>query len=166
MKERKVKKKITVEGLQKTVEDLLKRDGFLVPVIFVLDKEAANIIDVQEFMESDRGKDNLVAVLTDYIKEKEAYKVIMVSEIWAYKAPSGMTREQIDEVIAIGKHRHEFDKEEMYQIIEIRADGIKMLTRSFYKEEEEILFDEKSITSDGVELVRFKPIQDALIDIN
>jgi len=159
---RKVKKEISVDTVRKTVEELLIRDGYLVPVIFVCDRNEANIIDISEGMQSDEGKDEVVKLLVDYIEVKKAYKVIMVSECWAYKAPDGMTREQIDEVIELGKHRHDFDKEEMYQIIEITADNIALLTRSFKKEDGKTVLTGSAIKSDQVELVRFKPIQDVL----
>jgi hypothetical protein len=167
MKSRTVKKAITVEELQKTVEDLLTKDGFLVPVIFVCGKNEASILDVSTAIRDDEGKDALVDSLVEFISSKKAYKVIMVSECWAYKAPDKMTREEIDEVIKLGTHRHAFEKEEMYQIVEIMSDKIAMLTRAFHREENgKAVLTGDTIKSAEIELVRFKPIQEALGTIN
>jgi hypothetical protein len=163
---RKVKKEITIKGLKDTVEDLLVKDGFIVPVIFVCDKEEANIMDIGESLSSDEEKDQMVRLLVDYITTKSAYKLVMVSEAWMYKAPEDMTKEQIRDIMDSGKYRHEFNKEEVYQIIEITADNISMLSRSFERKGKKIILGNAEVLSEHLDLIRFKPLQQALTMTN
>lgn len=159
------KKDLSIKEIQETVESLLLKDGVLIPVIFIHTKDGALIVDVEEGMKSDEAKDNMIEALARMAVEKEAHKMTVVSECWGYKAPTDMTEEQIAKVVALGKHRHQFEKEEMYQIMEITKDGVNMLTRTFYRDDNTITFGDV-VESSQVTLDRFKPLQDSLVNLN
>jgi len=156
---------INIQELQQAVEFNLTRDGFLVPVVFICSNEGAKILDATEYMQSDQTKDMMVAEVSAFARQQNAYKILIVSEGWMYDLPKGMRQEELNELIQTTQYREKLSRSEVYQIIEITEQSITSIFRKYYKEDAVVVLGELMPTED-IELVRFKPLQDCLQRVN
>lgn len=168
MPEPRIKEEITIPNLQELVEHNLIEDGFLTPVVFICAPDGAEIIDATSFMEDDDTKDAMVDWLGLYSVEKHAHKIIIVSECWSYSPPPDMPKETVEELIKLGRYRHDFIRTEAYQILSITRSGTQALMRGFTRDQS----DDTKITlgevmdASEMKLDRFAPIQYYLSELN
>ena len=154
-----------LDTLVQTVETNLTRDGFLAPVVIMLCKEGVKILDATKYLGSEEEKDILIDALTQLIPEYETYKIFFISECWAYSAPQEMPLETIKEIASEGKHRYHFERTEIYQILTITKDSLKMFSKTFERDEKDndkVISFGVEVSTEDVVLDRFQPLQDCL----
>ena len=157
------KQNLTLEHLQKLAEDLLLRDKYLVPVIFICGRQGATVMEIpDEFMENDETKDYLVKELAKKLYEEKSHKIFFVSECWMYRIPPEMSEEELEKLAQTNAYRDVLECRESYQVIEITRDTVRMATKSFERTEDDIILLDDSLSTDTATLERFKPLQDAL----
>jgi hypothetical protein len=76
----------TGDNLFRIARDLILRDGFLDPIIFVKTADALKPISVQPFLDvnSERDKQILSAIIKGFASAQNATAVYMLSEAWIY----------------------------------------------------------------------------------
>lgn len=163
----KLRDDVTMENLLEQATRFIKQDGFLAPVAFLCTPEGVDIYNIENMMRSDSYKEAGVTFLAQRIIEDKAHKMFIVTEAWAYKAPEEMTQEEIQAVIERGEHRQKFEREEIFQVLEVGKDVMRLVTCPFYRNEaDNSITVGEQVESDSVTLDRFKPLRDALSTIN
>lgn len=163
----KLRDDLTMENLLEQATRLIKQDGYLAPVAFLCTPDGVDIYNIENMMRSDSYKEAGVTFLAQRIVQEKAHKIYMVTEAWAYKSPENMSAEEVRKIIEEGKHRDVFEREEIFQVLEVSRDIIRLITCPFYRNsaDNSITVGEQ-VESDSVTLDRFKPLRDALSTIN
>jgi len=143
------KRDLTMEALQADTEENLQKDGHITPVLFICTGEESYLIDVTEAV---KDIDQMIQWTVKTAKEKKAYKVFFVSEIWKHEVDAEDTEKIVNST-------------EAYQIIEIQQDRINLFIRDFVKDKDMVLFTKGGGTLLSPEKNAFSQIQGALNSI-
>lgn len=163
----KLRDELNMNNLLEQATRLLKQDRFLAPVAFLCTPDGVDIYNIENMMKNDSFKNAGVSFLAKRIVEDKAHKIYIVTEAWAYKSPANMSAEEVNKIIEEGKHRDEFEREEIFQVLEVSKEAARLITCPFYRNsaDNSITVGEQ-VESDSVTLDRFKPLMDALSAIN
>lgn len=118
-------------------KELILKDGYHIPTVFVVKDDALNILDASEMLGSDRGKDALGEILRDIAKEEDVISIGFVTEGWALKGLKEETdiKEVYKEYGSLSEHP---DKIEILHLtVEMRNNTAKMCTVELERNEDD-----------------------------
>lgn len=137
---------ITMEHLKEDAETHLKRDGHIVPVLYICAAEHAYLVDAREAV---KDIEKMAQWTAKVAKEKKAYKVFFVAEVFKHRMDDNDTTKVVSTA-------------EAYHVVEVRHDGIDMYIRDFVKEQDKIKFVTEGEMTVTPEVSLFEEIQRSL----
>lgn len=155
-----------LQNIIKLVEENLLRDKYLVSTMLLLSDAGMLIVDLGDGFSSDKKKENTVLKVAEIIKQNKIYASYIISEAWAYEADKNLDKAILEEYIKDGSYREKIKRRECYTVNEIKKSSSTSATRYYNRgEDNSIEFVDDVVICDNAQLIRFKPIQDALTAI-
>lgn len=146
MKKTEEKHELCIKEIQITAEENLKKFGYLVPIVMIVNNTEAFLVNVAEATEDRDAMDQLFKWTAGEAREKKAHKVYFVTEVI----------------------KHEMNKEKLikstdaYQIVEIMQDRINVFIRDLIKKNNTVKFISKGEFTENTDQELFKDIQSSL----
>lgn len=142
--------------LQKTAEELLKKDKDLEPIacVYTVYDDVVQIVELGDSFSDPEKKEGFIKAFAESLKIAHAYKVILINEIWLYEKPKTMSDYEADQCIKYDVHREMFKKQEGYTILELTQKNCRAIIRLYDRVNDEIVL--------GKETETHEPFLDAL----
>lgn len=141
------KRKISFEQLKLDAETDLLKDGRITPYIIICTEEVAFCVDATEGV---KDIDKVIEWTAKMAKEKSAYKVYFVSEVWKQRVAMLENKQEITTTA------------EAYQVLEIQQDSINLFTRDYTRNNAGIVFEEEGELVKSPDIHMFQEIQRSL----
>ena len=140
------KKDISFEQLKADAECNLVNDGHITPILVICTEETAYLVDATEAV---KDIDEMIQWIAKVARERKAYKVFFVSEIWKHE----LDDQDQNKIVK---------SSEAYQVIEVQQARIDMYIRDFIKEADKIKFVTDGEMTVTPEMHLFEQIQGSL----
>jgi len=145
-----------IQSLKPIVEKLLKKDGGLAQIAFIIGEENL-IADISHI----EDKDARAHLLSDIAKSHHAHKVIFISSAWMRKVPKSVDPFDLSE-----EEYNLLEKKEVYIITEISAKSVVAFMREYSRDADgKIVFVDDG-SEQEIEPMRFKIIQAVLSQLH
>ena len=118
------KRVISFEQLKADAEGNLVKDGHITPILVICTEETAFLVDATEAV---KDIDRMVQWTARVAREKKAYKVFFVSEVWKHEVDAEDTEKVVNST-------------EAYQVVEVQQDRVNLFLRDFVKDNDAVLF--------------------------
>ena len=144
------------------IEERLRTDGYLEPHVFIFTKENCIVAGISDMLQENDTRSIIVDKVAMIAEDKEAHKVIFITEAWFYTMDKNLSESNMIEMLENEEeYKDQLDKREAYQIIELTKFNVNSILREIIKTDDTVLLGEE-IESSGVQLHIYKPIQDSL----